>query len=263
MKIVFVVFLMTISFFVHGQEDYKRIINYYDYTSNYIQKPKKKDTTCIIEINEAKKDIENGKIVFCTPVGFLFGMLRFQDELKEVVESYGLEFKVDLISDVVFDGQTQGCYGAYMTNYIKNKFGNDFREKVYYEADSLYIKRVIDQNRIVLCWDCDIAPHLLGEKPDDNFTLTLYADTLDFPIDFEETILIDINFIIELDSTTNNYHISNKVLGTKQNEKYYQNLLDYSINELKKIDKWCPGQLKGSNVRTRQYARIYITKRNK
>lgn len=263
MKIILTIFLITISFLVQAQDDLKWIINYYDYTSNYIQKPTKKDTTCINEINEAKKDIENGKIVFCSPVGFLFGMLRFEDELKEVVESYGLEFKIDLISDVEFEGQTQGCYGAYMTNFIENKFGNDFIEKVYYQADSLYIKRVIDKNKIVDCWDCDIAPHMIGEKPDDNYTLTLYADTLNLPIDFNETILMDIDFIIELDSTTNNYHVSNKVLGTKQNEKYYQNLLDYSINELKKIDKWCPGQLKNSNIRTRQNARIYITKRKK
>lgn len=91
---------MMISFLAQGQNDYKGIINYYDYTSNYINKPKKKDTTCISEINEANKDIENGKIVFCSPVGFIFGLLRFEDELKEVVESYGLEFKIDLISDV-------------------------------------------------------------------------------------------------------------------------------------------------------------------
>ncbi len=263
MKIILIILLIAFSFLVQAQDDLKWIINYYNYTSNYIQKPKKKDTTCINEINEAKKDIDNGKIVFCSPVGFLFGMLRFEDELKEVVESYGLEFKIDLISDVEFEGQTQGCYGAFMTNFIKNEFGNDFREKVYYQADSLYIKRVSDQNKIVDCWDCDIAPHLIGEKPDYNYTLTLYADTLNFPINFNETILMDIDFIIELDSTTNNYQVSNKVLGTQQNEKYYQNLLDYSINELKKIDKWCPGQLNNSNVKTRQNTRIYITNRKK
>lgn len=254
---------MTISFLVHGQEDYKWIINYYDYTSNYFQKPKEKDTTCINEINQAKKDIENGKIVFCTPVGFLFGMLRFEDELKEVVESYGLEFKVDLISDVVFEGQTQGCFGAYMTQYIENKFGDYFREKVYNEADSLYVVRVIRKNKIVDNWDCDIAPHLQGEKPEKDFIKTLYIDSLQIPVDCSETILMDIDFIIELDSTTNSYGVSNKVLGTKQNEKYYKDLLEFSISELKKIDNWCPGQLKNSNVRTRQNARIYITKRNK
>lgn len=260
MKIILTIFIITISFHAKAQDDLKWIINFYDKTSIYIENPAKKDTTCINEINEAKKNIENGKIQFCSPVGFIFGMLRFKNELKEVVESYGLEFKIDLFSDVEFVGQTQGCYGAYMTNYIKNKFGNDFREKVYYQADSLYIKRVIEQNKVVNSWDCDIAPHLIGEEPNEWFTLTLNADTLNVPIDFNETILMDIDFVIELDSTTNNYQVSNKVLGSKQNEKFYQNLLDYSINELKKIEKWCPGQLKESKVRTRKNARIYITK---
>ena len=254
---------MTISVLVHGQEDYNGIINYYDYISDYINKPKKKDTTCIAEVNKAKKDIENGKIVFCSPVGFLFGMLRFEDELKEVVESYGLEFKIDLISDCVFKGQTQGCYGAYMTQYIENKFGKDFREKIYNEADSLYIVNVISRNKVVDYWDCDIGPHILGEKTERDYTKTLYIDSLQIPIDCSMTILMDINFIIELDSTTNSYRVSNKVLGTKQNETYYKDLLEFSILELKKIDNWCPGQLKNSNVRTRQNVRIYITKINK
>lgn len=252
---------MTIFVLVHGQDDYKWIISYYDYTSEYINKPNKKDTTCISEINEAKKDIENVKIVFCSPVGFLFGMLRFEDELKEVVESYGLKFKIDLISDVEFEGQTQGCYGAYMTQYIENKFGENIREKIYNEADSLYIVRVISRNKIVDYWDCDIAPHLLGEKTERDFTKTLYIDNLQMPIDCSEAILMDIDFIIELDSTTNSYDVSNKVLGTEQNEKYFKDLLEYSISELKKIDNWCPGQLKNSNVRTRQNARIYYEKK--
>lgn len=263
MKIVFVIFLMTTSILVHGQDDYKWIVNYYNCTADYINKPKKKDTTCISEINEAKKDIENGKIVFCSPVGFLFGMLRFEDELKEVVESYGLEFKIDLISDVEFEGQTQGCYGAYMTQHIENKFGENFREKVYNKADSLYVARVISRNKIVDYSDCDISPRLLGEKTERSFTKTLFIDSLQIPIDCSETILMDIDFIIELDSTTNSYSVSNKVLGAKKNEKYYKDLLEFSILELRKIDNWCPGQLKNSNVRTRQNARIYITKRRK
>lgn len=263
MKIIFIISLVTITILAHGQYDYKWIISYYDNNSEYINKPNKKDTTCISEINEAKKDIENGNIVFCSPVGFLFGILRFEDELKEVVESYGLEFKMDLISDVEFEGQTQGCYGDYMTQYIENKYGENFRKKIYNEADSLYVVRVIDRNKIVDYWDCDIAPHILGEKTERDFTKTLYIDSLQMPIDCSETILMDIDFIIELDSTTNSYGVSNKVLGIKQNEKYYNDLLEYSISELKKIANWCPGKLKNSNVRTRQNARIYITKRNK
>lgn len=190
-------------------------------------------------------------------------MLRFENELKEVAESYGLEFKIDLISDVEFEGQTQGCYGAYMTQYIENKFGENFRKKIYDEADSLYVVRTVNGNKIVDFWDCDIAPHIPGENTERDFTMTLYIDCLQIPIDCSETILMDIDFIIELDGTTNSYCVSNKVLGTKQNEKYYKDLSEYSISELKKIDKWCPGVLKNSNVRTRQNARVYITKRNK
>ena len=64
---------MSISALARGQGDYKWIISFYDYNSEYINKPNKEDTTCISEINEAKKDIQNGKIVFCSPVGFYSG----------------------------------------------------------------------------------------------------------------------------------------------------------------------------------------------
>ena len=259
MKNNITILLIFISSYAFSQNDLKPIIDFYDSEFSYINKPNKKDTSCINEINKAKEDIDKGKIVFCTPVGFLFGILRFENELKKVVENYGLKFKIDLISDVEIEGQTQGCYGAYMTNFIKKKYGENFRKKIYNKADSLYVSKVIENNRIVDNWDCDIAPYQIGGKPERDYTITLNINNLQIPIDCSETILMDINFIIELDGTTNNYNVSNKVLGNKKNELYYNKLLTHSINELKKIDNWSPGQLKETYVRTLQNVRVYIT----
>ena len=150
-----------------------------------------------------------------------------------------------------------------MTNYINKKYGVNFREKLYREADSLYIRKVITKNRIVDYWNCDIYPHILNEVPKQDYEITLNIDSLHSPIDCRNATLIDITFVIELDSTTNNYTISNKVFGTKNNEEYCQALQDYSINEVKKINRWCPGRLGNSNIRTRQNVRVFFERTKK
>jgi len=255
--------LIIISAFAFSQQKMKVIVDYYNYKLKYIQEPDKNDSTCKNEINKAKQDIKAGKIVFCTPLGLLFGNIRYEYELEEVVNKYKLKFNVDFISDSRIIGQTQNCYATVMTNYINKKYGVNFREKLYREADSLYIRKVITKNRIVDYWNCDIYPHILNEVPKQDYEITLNIDSLHSPIDCRNATLIDITFVIELDSTTNNYTISNKVFGTKNNEEYCQALQDYSINEVKKINRWCPGRLGNSNIRTRQNVRVFFERTKK
>ena len=106
-------------------------------TQTYVLNPDSNDSLCINNIKRAKEDISKGKIVFTQQVGFLFGHLRYEAELKLLCKEEGLYYEVDLITDVIFEGQTQGCYGYYMDNIIKEKYGDDFKSKLHKKADSL------------------------------------------------------------------------------------------------------------------------------
>ena len=231
----------------------------------YVSNPNDKDTLCISEINRAKKDIENGKIIFTQSAGFLFGEIRYENELRQLCKENELTFDFDLIGCVVFEGQTQGCYGDYMDKIIIEKFGIDFKEKLHKQADSLFLVNADLNNKVVQYWDCDERPKL----PSENERTSDYLTTIkvkDVNIEKDESEyggwpFFDLGFIVEKDSTINGFYISNYVAHLDKNEKFKSKLFEIAVDHIKKIyPVWNPGKIDGVSVRTDNNVRIFFEK---
>jgi len=235
---------------------------------SYVSNPDHNDKLCISEIKRAKIDIEKGKIVFCQRVGFLFGGIRYESELKKLCKQNSLVFGFDMISDVVFEGQTQGCYGNYMDKVIIEKYGLNFKENLHKTADSLYLVRTKLENKTVQYWDCDERPRLPNEikRTSDELPDIHIAD-----LDIKETKgdsggwpFFDLGFKVEKDSTITGFYVRSFVSETDENIKFKDRLFTVAVDYLKKnYPVWIPGKIKGIPVRTNNNVRIYFVKDKK
>jgi hypothetical protein len=240
----------------------------------YIENPNVKDTTCINDINKAKQDIDNGKIIFCSPTLFL----RSKEELKEVVANYGLVSECYTPEDCGYEGQTEDCYYTYMTKYVNEKFGCGFRSKIYKEADSLYLSRVVSENRIVLNWDCDTKPHTPGARPGRDESMSAIVN---IPVkqyrrqwktsDGEDAFAVyrpfmDITFKIDTSGNISNFKLNNFNPELPCNKKFEAQLYKLGVEKIKLNPIWIPGMIRGVKVNTWFYVRVdfkYIHEKSK
>lgn len=231
----------------------------------YVTNPKSKDTLCISEKERAKKDIENGKIVFIQGAGFGFGDIRYEDELKELCEQYGLAFDFEPISCVLVKGQTEGCYSDYMDKVIFEKYGIGFKEDLHKKADSLFIAKTQTENTLVKYWDCDERPKLPNKtKRTNDYLPSITIDSPDIKEKKEEYggwPFFDIGFIIEKDSTVSGFYINDFVPKLEENKKHEDELFELVVKHIKtNYPIWVPGKINGLSVRTNNIVRIGISK---
>ncbi|AEH02740.1 hypothetical protein [Lacinutrix sp. 5H-3-7-4] len=231
----------------------------------YVSNPAKTDTLCISEINKAKSDIENEGIVFTQAVGFLFGHNRYEKELEKLCEEKGLKYDIDLIGCVVFEGQTQGCYGAYMDKVLSEKYGSDFKKNMHRKADSIFLENAIKNKIAIEYWDCDERPRLPNEKErTSDYIPYLSVYNIDIKENKKENggwPFFDVGFIVEKDSTISDFHIRNYVAELESNEKYKTQLFELAKEHLKeKYPLWIPGTINGVQVRTDNNVRIFLKK---
>ena len=234
----------------------------------YVSKPNPTDTLCISDIKRAKKDVEKGKIVFTQRVGFLFGNIRYEKELRELCKQNGLVFDFDVMSDFVFEGETQGCYGNYMDKIIIEKFGAEFKDNLHKKADSLFLARTNLENKYVQYWDCDERPRLPTEikRTTDEFPDISVAD-----LDIKECKgeyggwpFIDLGFMVEKDSTISSFYLRNFVPQLEENKRFKEKLIALAVDYIKtNYPVWIPGKIKGIPVRTINNVRIFFIKKEK
>lgn len=259
--------LICLIFFansVFAQEDIK-ILNYETDMHKYVLNPDSNDSLCINDVKRAKEDISKGKIVFTQQVGYLFGHLRYEAELKLLCKEEGLNYEVDLISDLICEGQTQGCYGYYMDNIIIEKYGDDFKSKLHKKADSLFLVNVNNQDEAVRYWYCDERPRLPNESKRTDAYIPSVKITEPYIQEKEGRFggwpFFDLGFIVEKDSTVTNFHIGNFVAKHNGNEKYKNELYDIVVKHIKEnYPIWIPGKVSGIPVRTYNNVRIHIMK---
>jgi hypothetical protein len=227
---------------------------------NYVKSPAPNDSSCKEDIERAKKDMENGKIVLTQTAGFLFGFIRYEDELVQLSEQHGLQFDYDMLSCIVQDGQTQGCYGATMENEINKRFGHNFRERLHEQADSLFLSNILSNAKSVDSWNCDEeAKQLTDFRPTVNVTQLNLKKGIDkygggWPF-------MDIEFIIELDSSISSFKYSNFVPADSANSIYEQELFKLGSNYIQQeYPTWVPGTIKSQPVRTNQNVRLLFAK---
>ena len=259
MRIIFIL-LALIPIISFSQEDVALVDSTVLWFQGYILNPEPNDSLCITDINRAKKDLANGKIVFTQEYGF---NIRYEKELRSLCKEYGLIFDFEYISDVGFMGQTQGCYGYYMDKIIYDKFGVDFKDEMHEKADSLYLINVSKQNIVVDYSDCDERPRLPDEKerfgdyiPDINVNnIEIEKDTSlygGWPF-------FDIGFIVEKDSTINGFKMGSFVPLLDKNKKYKNELFKIAVKHISvAYPVWIPGKIKGVPVRTDNNVRVHF-----
>lgn len=228
----------------------------------YVKSLDLSDSLCISDIERAKKDINDGKIVFTQSLGLGFGSMRYEDELRKLCEKNGLAFDFDLIGCMVFEGQTQGCYGDYMDEMIKEKFGSGFKEKMHTQADSMFLFNTNSMNRTVQYWDCDERPRLPTEdKRTNDYIPNTSASGIDIKGSNGQWPFFDLGFVVEKDSTISNFYVRNFVAEAKENEKYKDRLFSIAVQYVQsEYPIWIPGKIKDVSVRTDNNVRIFLTK---
>ncbi len=225
----------------------------------YVNHPNPTDSFCISDINRAKKDIEGGKIVFTQSMGLGSGHIRYEDELRKLCEQHSIVFDFDLISCLVFEGQTQGCYGQYMDETIKQKFGPNFKTTLHLQADSMFLVNVQLNNKTVQYWDCDERPRLhKQEKETSNY---IAVPGVNIMPNKGQWPFFDVGFIIEKDSTISNFYVRNFVAESNENEKFKDELFSIAIQYMQsKYPTWIPGKVQGVPVRTDNNIRLFFTR---
>ncbi len=230
----------------------------------YVDNPNETDTLCISDIKRAKKDVANGKIVLTQSFGAGTFELRYEEELRQLCKENGLEFGLDLMGCVVFEGQTQGCYGAYMDKIIIEKFGADFKKNIHRQADSLFLENIILNNKVVKHWDCDESPKLPSETESKSAYLTIKIKDVDIEKDvsgYGDLPSFDLGFIIEKDSTINGFYLLDYFDQLDKNEKLNTKLFEIAVAHIKEnYPVWVPGKIKGVSVRTDNSVKIFFKK---
>ena len=220
----------------------------------YILNPEPNDSLCINDINRAKKDSANGKIIFAHDYGMFSGQIRYEKEIRTLCKEYGLRFVFqDYQWGLISEGETPGCYREYMDKIIYDKFGVDFKDKMHEKADSLYLINVSRQNKVVKYWDCDERPRLPNEnKRTEDYIPDIKVNKV--MIEKDTSPFFDIGFIVEKDSTINSFYTDSYFP-----HKYEYELFKIAVKHISvTYPVWIPGKIKGVPVRTDNNVRVHF-----
>lgn len=115
------------------------------------------DTTCIAEIEQAKRDIAQKQFFYCDNFGLGVDPVRAEKELRAALDRIGIGYRLDDIPCVVREGFEDNCYCRFMYEQIGKKFGEGFLDSLSFVADSLYVRThpdvVYECTSDDNCWD--------------------------------------------------------------------------------------------------------------
>jgi hypothetical protein len=226
----------------------------------YVEHPDKTDSLCMDDIKLAENDIAKGHIFFCHPYGFGSIDLPQEKYLETLCIHHNMRFKKELISDVIFNAQTQGCYGAVMDNYIALNYDKDFKERLFHQADSI----LLAHNDTVDYSSCEKRPQILGENDyETTFSIHL-TPQLSKEVKMgkgNDMPFMDIGFYIDKFGLSSGFFLNFFMDADHQsNQKVKEELFNMAIAEIKKVKKWEPGVYAGEKVNTEFNVRVFFYK---
>ncbi len=228
--------------------------------NTYVEHPDETDSLCMDDIKLAENDIAKGHIFFCQPYGFGSSDLPQEMYLETLCINNNMRFKKDIISDVIFNNQTQGCYGAVMDNYIALHYDMNFKERLFHQADSM----LLAHNDTIDYSSCEKRPQILGENDyETTFSISLPRQLAkevkmgkgnDMPF-------MDIGFYIDKLGLSSGFFINYFMDADHEaNQKVKEELFNIAITEIKKVKKWEPGEYAGEKVNTEFNVRVFFHK---
>lgn len=188
----------------------------------------KSDTTCLKDLDLAKKDIAKGHLVYCHYVGnIVWNGLRSEKEMTLLLNSYGISFKNETSSCIVYEGQSEHCYCEFMDEQIRNKFGSNFLDSLLKSADSLYVFQHLSDTFYYA--DCDTWPHYPNERRgNEEFSEFLQSDfngIVKYPEGYtkkenrDTSAFVDIGFVVNKEGRASNLSY-NFIFAHEENERY-------------------------------------------
>ena len=189
-----------------------------------------------------------------------FGTFRLRQEkqLIKLCENYDLLFKYEMFGCMVTEGQTRGCYGAYMNNVIEDKYGKGFNNFLLAKAQSM----MLASNDTIEYYLCDTKPEIAGKG---NYGTTIEVKVPEklskqLKTDKEGDLpFMDIGFYIDKSGNASGYFLNYFMAAdSTANYKFKDELFKIGVDELKMIKNWKTGIVAGQKVTTENNIRIYF-----
>lgn len=227
---------------------------------DYVKNPKTNDRICKDDIERAQKDLGKYKNIYVSTSCFGCKSLLYEDEILE----YSTKQKFKVInydfSCVIIDGQTQGCYKAFIDLEMEKVHGKNFRQKIEKEAEKLMIENIKNHDKVLSIFDLseNDKPHFIKE---DNLIKQGYIPTIKTGLPLKNaksnSIFLDVSFIIEKNGKVSTLKNENWVTEAAENEKYKSELEIIAKNTiLTNYNNWKPGKYKNTIARVKNYFRV-------
>jgi hypothetical protein len=226
----------------------------------------KVDTTCLIEIGEAKEDIQIGKLIYCHFAGsLLYEPLRNAHEMDSILHKYGIDYKEEITSDVIIENQTKGCYCNFMKEQIDAKFGKTFIDSLLNISDSFYVLNNLSDTFYYA--NCDTRPNY---PTDTNTNPDEYSEV--FQNDLEKSVrypaayikktnndssaFVDVHLYVDKagNASITGYRF---IFDMKTNHKYEKKFA-IEIDKAMRKRNWTPATIRNQKVNANMVMRLYF-----
>lgn len=224
----------------------------------------KADTTCLKEVSKAKADVQMGKLTFCHFAGsLLFEPLRSGDEMDSLLGKFGIGYAEEMTSDVIFEGQTQGCYCDFMKEQIDDKFGNDFIDSLLNLSDSLYVQNNI--NDTFYYASCDTRPNYPSDTdmhPDEH-SAVFQSDldkSISYPVgyikrpNYDSSAFVDVHLYVDKqgNAVITGYRFLFDIKANYEHEKYFEQQIEKAMRKT----GWTPATIRNQKVNSDMVMRL-------
>ena len=234
--------------------------------SVFEQSVPRNEKECLKRINEAKKDISEGKIYFCDNSGITSTGYRSNKERIELLKKYNIIHSF-VGSPIVFRDLDDdiNCYCKFMREKIDEKYGSHFIDSIVGAADEQWVNNHI--NEMFIYFMCDIRPNYPGDTDDypDEYSEVLNQDIkskLVYPKEFIKSTNLDNRSFVEIsfevykngDAKITGYWFYFKPEQNEQYEKYFEQ----QIGKYIKKTGWTPAKIRNHNVNSTMNMRFYF-----
>jgi DNA-dependent RNA polymerase auxiliary subunit epsilon len=220
------------------------------------------DTTCLKEVEIAKKHFAEEKLVYCNNAGsLLYISLRSEKEMRKLLQEYNIDYKNEITSDLVIYGQTQFCYCDFMLEKIAEKYGENFIDSLLNVSDSLFVF----QNPLDTFYyaECDTRPCYPNENENREYSSGLQSEfekIVKYPKGYieneEDPAFVNVSFIVNKEGKASVTFFWS--LFSNQHNKKYEKYFEKLITPLIENTKWQPATIRNQQVISDMVIRIYL-----
>lgn len=208
---------------------------------------------CKQQINSAKIDVKNGKLLYEDPRGWV--IIRYDEEMEEILGEYGIDYEMTGPNCTL----EQECYGYYMDSVINEKYGLKFIKQIQKRADSLFLSRW--RTKTYASWDIDIKPSLKNDDAEVYLERRIKFpknwDTI--PMEFERQY-VSINVVISNEGKLVKWEHGEMYNLKKSNEQFLPEIQQQISQIMKNMKDWHPGKLEGKKVNSKSWLDVNLDK---